>query len=387
MEKIIDLIKKDEKLAVGLMSGTSLDGIDVALVKIKGCREKTDLKLIDFITLEYDNETRNRIIKASSIDSSDVRDISLLNFDLGMKFADAVLKILEKNEIKIESLDFIASHGQTIYHIPTRATFQIGEISVIAEVTKTLTIGDFRVRDVAAGGHGAPLVPYSEYLLYRSENKNIVLQNIGGIGNATLLLKNCKLEDVIAFDTGPGNMIIDYVVEKLTYGEKKYDNLGEMAARGKIDYNIVEELLKDPYFEQAPPKTTGREKYGKEFADNLIDLMKSKKLTSYDMIATVTYFTAKSISESYKKWIFPIANLDEVILGGGGSHNITLIRYLKQELSGVQVITQEDIGLSSDAKEAIAFAILGNETIHGNFNNIPNVTGAKHPVVMGKITI
>jgi Predicted molecular chaperone distantly related to HSP70-fold metalloproteases len=187
-----------------------------------------------------------------------------------------VLKILEKNEIKIESLDFIASHGQTIYHIPTRATFQIGEISVIAEVTKTLTIGDFRVRDVAAGGHGAPLVPYSEYLLYRSENKNIVLQNIGGIGNATLLLKNCKLEDVIAFDTGPGNMIIDYVVEKLTYGEKKYDNLGEMAARGKIDYNIVEELLKDPYFEQAPPKTTGREKYGKEFADNLIDLMKSK---------------------------------------------------------------------------------------------------------------
>jgi len=387
MEKIIDLIKKDEKLAVGLMSGTSLDGIDVALVKIKGCREKTDLKLIDFITLEYDNETRNRIIKASSIDSSDVRDISLLNFDLGMKFADAVLKILEKNDIKIESLDFIASHGQTIYHIPTRATFQIGEISVIAEVTKTLTIGDFRVRDVAAGGHGAPLVPYSEYLLYRSENKNIVLQNIGGIGNATLLLKNCKLEDVVAFDTGPGNMIIDYVVEKLTYGEKKYDNLGEMAARGKIDYNLVEELLKDPYFEQAPPKTTGREKYGKEFADNLIDLMKSKKLTSYDMIATVTYFTAKSISESYKKWIFPIANIDEVILGGGGSHNITLIRYLKQELSGVQVITQEDIGLSSDAKEAIAFAILGNETIHGNFNNIPNVTGAKHPVVMGKITI
>jgi len=387
MEKLIKLINKDEKLAVGLMSGTSLDGIDVALVKIRGHAENTDLKLIDFITVEYDNETRNRIIKASSIESSDVSLISLLNFDLGMKFADAVLKILDKNKISIENLDFISSHGQTIYHIPTKATFQIGEISVIAEETKTLTIGDFRVRDVAAGGHGAPLVPYSEYLLYKSEEDNIVLQNIGGIGNATLLLKKCKLEDIIAFDTGPGNMVIDYVVEKLTCGEKKYDNLGEMAARGVIDYDIVDELLKDPYFEQAPPKTTGREKYGKEFAENLIDIMKNKELTEYDMVATVTYFTAKSIAESYKKWILPIANIDKVILGGGGSHNMTLIKYLKQELSGIQIITQEDIGLSSDAKEAIAFAILGNETIHGNFNNIPNVTGAKHPVVMGKITL
>lgn len=387
MEKLINLIKKNEKLAVGIMSGTSLDGIDVALVKINGHGENTAVKLIDFLTIDYDDKTQKKIIEASMVNSSNVELISLLNFELGEKFSQAVLMILNKNKVDKEKLDFISSHGQTIYHIPSKATFQIGEISVIAEMTNTLTIGDFRVRDVAAGGHGAPLVPYSEYLLYRREDKDIVLQNIGGIGNATLLIRNCNIEDVIAFDTGPGNMIIDYVVQKITGGKKKYDNFGEMAAKGKVDYLLVDELLEDPYFEQSPPKTTGREKFGKEFSDNLINLMTNRGLTEFDMVATVTYFTAKSIVDSYYKWILPKVKINQVIVGGGGSHNLTLIRYLKEALPGIEVITQVDIGFSSDAKEAVAFAILGNETIHGNFNNIPSVTGAKHPVVMGKITI
>lgn len=376
-------------LAVGLMSGTSLDGIDAALVEIKGSGINTKVNLLEFETFKIPSEIKNEIKKSCLEDESSVDLICSLNFKLGNLFADAVIDILNKANIDIEKLDYIASHGQTIYHIPkdkeglVKSTLQIGEASVIAYKTNTLVISNFRVMDMAANGEGAPLVPYTEHILYSEKEKGVALQNIGGIGNVTFLPESNLIDDIFAFDTGPGNMAIDEACNIL-FGIP-YDKDGKIASIGIVNDEMLNELMKIKYIHEKPPKTTGREDFGQIFVENLID--KYNKLKSEDIIATLTMFTAKSISYNYKKFIIQNNKLEKVIIAGGGAHNKTLIKFIKEELDGIEVLIQEDLGFSSDAKEAIAFAILGNETLNNNFSNVPSATGASEKVILGQITM
>jgi anhydro-N-acetylmuramic acid kinase len=380
-------IKAMERYGVGLMSGTSLDGIDGALVKIEGSGTDTKVKLIHFINESLPEDIKEEIKNCCSANKSNVEAICSLNFKLGYLFSDTVKKLCEEAHFSYEKLDFIGSHGQTIYHIPreynnlAKSTLQIGEPSVIAYETGVTVVSNFRTMDIAAGGQGAPLVPYTEYLLYRS-NKNRLLQNIGGIGNVTVIPASCNIDDIFAFDTGPGNMIIDEVVKVLK--KAPYDKDGAFAKAGTINKELLKELLDIPYINMEPPKTTGRELFGKEFVD---DLLKNWSfLEDVDIIATVTAFTAHSIAENYKRFIFPSYHIDEVIVGGGGSYNNTLIDMLRRLLPNCKVLIQEDLGYSSDAKEAIAFAVLANETLSGLSGNVIGATGAKERVILGNIT-
>lgn len=385
IERLIKLINKEERLVAGLMSGTSLDGLDVALLRIKGSGINTQATLLDFRTFPYENCIRSSILSCCE-NTACTQTICELNFTLGEIFAEGVLQICSDNGIPLKELDLVGSHGQTIYHIPGSSTLQIGEAAVIAERTGTVTVADFRVRDVAAGGQGAPLVPYTEYILYRHQYKNRALQNIGGIGNVTVIPAASAIYDVYAFDTGPGNMMIDGCVVLMTNGKETFDKEGFYAAQGKVSPAMLEELMSHPFISKIPPKTTGREEFGMEFTRNIINKYNAAGLSFFDILATLTRFTARSISRSYASFISDKHKLDEIIIGGGGSHNKTLLTMLKEEFKGIKVITQEDLGFSSDAKEAIAFGILANETINGMANNLPKVTGAERPVIMGKIS-
>ena len=375
--------------AVGLMSGTSLDGIDAALVELKGSGLDTEVKLIDFMTIAIDDSLLKETMDAISLVSSNAQHLCSLNFKLGYAFADAVKQICDKNQLLLKDLDFIGSHGQTIYHQPEKeehfiqSTLQLGEPAVIAYETKTKVVSNFRVMDMAAGGYGAPLVPYSELLLYKDKSKSRLLQNIGGIGNVTVIPKNASIDDLVAFDTGPGNMIIDEICKR--FFNVSFDANGDLAAQGKVNERLLERCMSVPYILAQIPKTTGRELFGAQFVDQIMD--EFKEISSYDLIATMTMFTAKSIAENYKKFIFPNQSIDEVIVGGGGSHNKTLLRMLQELLiNDCKVLTQEDIGYSSDAKEAIAFAVLANETLHGIPSNVPSATKAGRTVILGNIT-
>lgn len=376
-----------ERYGVGLMSGTSLDGIDGALVKIEGSGTDTKVELIHFINESLPEDIKEEIKNCCSINKSNVEAICSLNFKLGYLFSNTVKKLCKEANFSYHNLDFIGSHGQTIYHIPreyenlVKSTLQIGEPSVIAYETGVTVVSNFRTMDIAAGGQGAPLVPYTEYLLYRS-NKNRLLQNIGGIGNVTVIPASCNIDEIFAFDTGPGNMIIDEVVKVLK--KVPYDKDGAFAKAGTINKDLLKELLDIPYINMEPPKTTGRELFGKQFVDEL--LKNWSFLKAVDIIATVTAFTAHSIAENYKRFIFPSYHIDEVIVGGGGSYNNTLIATLRELLPNCKVLIQEDLGYSSDAKEAIAFAILANETLSGLSGNVIGATGAKERVILGNIT-
>lgn len=376
-----------DRYVVGLMSGTSLDGIDAALVKISGFGESTKAQLVEFINMKIPEIIKNEVKDCFSIEKSNVELVCSLNFKLGYIFADAVKELCRKAEFPIEKIDFIGSHGQTVFHIPKAyknnciSTLQIGEPAVIAYETGADVVSNFRTMDMAAGGEGAPLVPYTEYILYRS-SKNRALQNIGGIGNVTILPANCKLEEVYAFDSGPGNMIIDEVTKRLK--GVNYDAGGAFAAQGRVNEALLKELMDIDYIKNPPPKTTGRELFGSQFVDALLE--KWSNLKAEDLIATVTAFTAKSISYNYRCFVFPKLNIEEVILGGGGSYNNTLVRMIQEYLPECKVLIQEDLGYSSDAKEAIAFAVLANETMNRNPSNVIGATGAKERVVLGNIT-
>ena len=374
--------------SVGLMSGTSLDGVDAVLVDIKGTGLDTKVEVIAFNTYEIPSDIKEEIKKACLISESSSALICSLNFKLGYLFSNAVKNICKEANIKAEDLDFVATHGQTIYHIPKSidnyipSTLQIGEAAVIALENNVKVVSNFRTMDIAAGGEGAPLVPYSEFILYGGRGEDIALQNIGGIGNVTVIPGEKDMRKVYAFDTGPGNMMIDEACQRL-FGVK-YDKGGEIASKGKINKAMLDKLMSHAYISAVPPKSTGREDFGEDYVTSLLD--EYSELANEDIIATLTAFTAESIVDSYKKHVIPKVNLKKVIIGGGGAHNKTLLSFIQKGLDGIEVLTQEDVGYSSDAKEAIAFAILGNETIHGNPSNMPSATGAKAHVILGNIT-
>ncbi|PET93599.1 anhydro-N-acetylmuramic acid kinase [Bacillus cereus] len=374
----------------GIMSGTSLDGIDVALVHIEGSGVDSKVELIHFTTVPFCKDIKNEIQQSLSLENSNVQLICNLNFKLGLCFANAVKEVCKESNISLEKLDLIGSHGQTIYHQPKQdgtmipSTLQIGEPAVIAYETKTTVISNFRTMDMAAGGQGAPLVPYSEIILYRHQTKNRLLQNIGGIGNVTVIPSQLSEKSVIAFDTGPGNMVIDEVCQRLF--QLSYDQNGKVAKQGVVVEEILTFCMNHPFLKMSPPKSTGREQFGEEFVSEL--LKQYEKHSKENILTTVTMFTASSIVHQYKEFILPYYEIDEVFLGGGGSYNRTLVEMIRYGLKDEKcdIFIQEDIGYSSEAKEAIAFAILANETYHRNPSNVPSATGAKKSVVLGNTT-
>ena len=388
---------KEVRHVVGMMSGTSVDGVDAALVEISGTDSEPKVKLLAFENKPYPPQVREKIFSLFTPANATVDKVGYMNFLLGEIYAKSALSVIEKAGMKPEEIDVIGSHGQTIWHapipespdgIPVAYTVQIGEGSVIAERTGILTVSDFRVADMAAGGQGAPLVPFSEYLLYRREKETILLQNIGGIGNMTVMPAGAKPRDVFAFDTGPGNMIIDAVISAVTGGEKTYDAGGETAAKGKVCNALLDILKEEPYYRQPLPKTTGREHFGVQYTEKILGWWKENPIPVEDLLATVTDLTAYSIADAYERYVLPKHRASEIIVGGGGSYNATLLRFMKERFAphGVAVRTQEDLGLSSDAKEAVAFALMADCCMRGRTNTLPSVTGAEHPAVMGKIS-
>lgn len=379
---------KPERFVVGLISGTSMDGIDAALVKINGSGLDSKVELIDFITVPYEENVRNEL---ECIEEVTLARLSDLNFIIGEAFAEATIKVVEKAGLKIDEVDLIGSHGQTVFHNPPSnssrfsSTLQIGELDVIAERTGITTVGDFRTRDIACSGEGAPLVPYVDYLLFHDSEKVRIAQNIGGIANCTLVTK--KFDDVVAFDTGPGNVLIDSIVKLATSGKEKFDKDGKLAFEGEVDKRLLHNLLSISYFKVTPPKSTGREIFGREMTEKLFGLVQSKTISLSDLLSTLVQFTVDTIVNSYEDFIFTDWDVSEVILSGGGAYNPVIFEGLKHRLNGKKLTVSDDYGFPADSKEAVAFAVFSNETVFGNNTNLPKVTGATSSSPLGKIVI
>lgn len=393
MKDLSEVRRKPSRLVIGLMSGTSADGIDAVLAAISGSGETIRVRQLSFLFLPFAPRVRQRILEVAEGKLGGTRELCCLNFLLGKIYGDACLALCRQAGVAPEEIDLVGNHGQTVWHMPLeeeylghalRGTLQIGEDAVIAQTLGCPVVGDFRVRDLAAGGLGAPLVPYTEYLLYRDPSRTVALQNIGGIGNITILPKGAGPEHILAFDTGPGNMVMDALVFRLTKGAACFDAEGALAASGKVSARLLEHMMKDPYLSRKPPKTTGRELYGAGYVEEFLAYARKEEASLLDALATATRFTAETIAYGIRH--FSPAYPERLIVGGGGSHNRTLLNHLGECLPGVDILTNEEIGFDSDAKEAMAFAILANEALMGVPNNMLSATGAAHPVIMGKIS-
>jgi anhydro-N-acetylmuramic acid kinase len=373
------------------MSGTSADGIDAVVAQISGSGRGLGARVVAHTHQPFASSLRERILDVCL--HGTVAGICELNFTLGEHFARSALACIRKAKLQPENIEAIGSHGQTIHHLPngrTPSTLQIGEASVIAERTGITTVADFRVRDMAAGGQGAPLVPFADWALFTDAERPRIVQNIGGIGNLTFLPARAELEDVIAFDTGPGNMVIDALVTRAARGRQTFDRNGLWAARGKVCAKLLVEMMAHPFLKRRPPKTTGREEFGEAFLQRVLASAKRLQLQDADVVATATAYTAATIAEAYRRFVFPNLTGEElgqlqIILGGGGAKNPTLRRMLSQRLDVGELLTHEDFGIANAAKEALAFAILAHETLLGRPANVPNATGARRAVVLGKI--
>lgn len=394
MKQLAEISGKEEKLVIGLMSGTSADGMDAALVSIHGHALGTRVKQLGFVSVPYRPEVRSRLLALAGGDAGGSRELCLMSFLLGRLSVDACHAVCAQAGVQPEAIDLIGSHGHTLWHIPRpeiylgcslTATFQTGEASVLNEAFGCPVVSDFRVRDVAAGGQGAPLVPYTEYLLYRSDQHTIALQNIGGIGNITVLPKGGSMADTFAFDTGPGNMVMDAIITRLTNGAQTYDAGGALAETGHAHEGLLSWMLSDDYLALEPPKTTGRERYGTAYVDRFWAEADRLGVSAVDRLTTATRFTAECIAQGVRCFCRP--RPEWLIVGGGGSRNLSLLRFLRAALPETRVMTNEDLGYDSDAKEAVAFAILANECVHGVCNNAPRATGAAHPAVLGKVSL
>lgn len=375
-------------LAVGLMSGTSIDGIDTALVEFSGRGDRTRIRLIDFSIFPFPRGMTDQILRISHPRTARSDEICRLNFEVGQLFANAVKKICRRNRLPLKRLSFIGSHGQTICHLGNRGTFQIGESSIIAEETGVTTVADFRPGDIAAGGEGAPLAPILHYLLLRDSKRHRAVHNIGGISNLTLIPRNASLDQVIGFDTGPGNMVIDGLIRKFTGNKISFDHGGRLAAKGRVDLRLLKELMKHPFIRKKPPKTSGREEFGRDFVEWIVRRGARHNLPFADLVATVTALTATSLAENYRRFVFPKIIPDEIIFGGGGIHNKTLMKMIRVELAGVKISTFDEyprLKIPADAAEAVCFALLAYKTLLGEEANLPAVTGARHAAILGKI--
>jgi len=391
-----ELKNKTTHMVIGLMSGTSADGVDASLCELSGGGgDKLNVRLVAQYEQEYPEMLRERILGAGDSDGAKTSELCELNFLLGEAFASAANALIDSSGVPRSEIDLIGSHGQTISHLPPRteahsfqlgSTLQIGEPAVIAERTGITVISNFRARDMAAGGQGAPLVPFVDYLLYASADSTRVALNMGGISNVTWLPAKGGPEQTVAYDTGPGNMIIDEMVRYLTQGEQSYDRDGSIAASGRVNAGLLEELLKHPFLKRVPPKSTGREEFGVDYAIEKFEYGVHHGIMPRDIIATATEFTALSIARSLKAFLLSKGSIDELIASGGGVLNPVLMDALRRDLPGIKISTSDDYGVPLKAKESLAFAVLGRETALGRPSNLPSATGAKGPRVLGQIT-
>jgi anhydro-N-acetylmuramic acid kinase len=385
----------NEITCIGLMSGTSVDGVDVAITTISGEPPQVAVHLDHFETVPFPEEVRARIFRLFE-PSVTAAEVSQMNFLLGHVFADAVLQVVKRAGVDITNVMFISSHGQTVYHHPVAeeiagyavtSTLQIGAAAVIAEKTRRPVVADFRVRDMAAGGQGAPLVPFVDALLFAHPERGRILANIGGIANLTVLPRGAAAEQSVAFDTGPGNMILDGLVNRCTQGRLRYDEDGRMAAKGKVLEGYLERWLQMPFLQAVPPKSTGRELFGEQMVEQWWRDGQEQGFAAEDLIATATAFTVRTFARAIHAFVLPHHSVDELIVGGGGSYNPVMLDGLRRELPTLSVMTQDQAtGIPSAAKEAVAFAVLGYETYHRRPGNLPAATGARRPVVLGTIT-
>jgi anhydro-N-acetylmuramic acid kinase len=388
MNELAALARKKKLRIAGLMSGTSADGVSTAIVEIA----PRQVRILAFRTFPYPPEIRRRVFALFQPGTARLDEICRLNFLLGERFAGALIALAKSSRIPLPSIDLVGSHGQTICHLPrdprsarrnAGSTLQIGEPSVIAERTGITTVADFRPRDIAAGGEGAPLVPYADFLLFRHPRRSRAIQNIGGIANVTWMPARPRIGDLIAFDTGPGNMMMDRVTQLITRGKQTYDDGGHLALRGRVNPRLLAELLAHPFLRRRPPKSTGREEFGVAFADEIFDRARKAGIPPLDILATLNAFTSQSIRDAYRRFL--PKRPDEVILCGGGARNGLLVQRLKADLLPSKVIAMDELGINAEAKEAVSFALLARETIRGVPNNVPSATGARKSVVLGKI--
>lgn len=375
------------------MTGTSVDAIDVALCEITAAppphAEGTlTLRLLAYQEQPFPPAVRHELLRLLQTGSAELADLTELNVLLGESLANAVLATLINAQYPLTEIDLIASHGQTIYHLVEpdrrRATWQMGESAVLAARTGLTVVADFRVADIAAGGEGAPLVSFLDALMFSSTERSYALQNIGGIANVTFVPAATGIEGTYAFDTGPGNVLIDYAARFFSQGALSYDRDGAMAASGHVDHTLLQEVLIHPYFQRRPPRTTGRELFGDAFAATLIKRAQQRGLSPEDCLATLTAITAESIAAAYRT--FGPSHLDEMIISGGGAYNPTLLNMLRAILPTLPITLYDRCGLPANAKEATAFAVLGYEALHGRPANVPSCTGASAPTILGKIT-
>ena len=381
-----------KRIVVGLMSGTSMDGIDASVIEIVDSGKKKRIRPLSFITTPYPREIRESLLEICRGRSlkSGVAEVSSIHFRLGELFAQAAVRAVRKAGRSLKEIDLIGSHGQTIHHHPRGpggSTLQLGEPAIIAERTGVTTVADFRPADVAAGGEGAPLVPYVHYLLFRNRRRSRAIHNLGGISNLTYIPAGGGLKDVVAFDTGPGNMVMDGLCRWMTKGKKGSDRGGSLARKGKVQEALLKDLLRHPFFSKPPPKSTGADEFGAQFVSSLCHRVMRRGIRPLDLLATATALTAFSIARSYQDFIIRrFGKPDEIYFTGGGRKNRTLMEMLKRQLKFIRVGVVEDLGFDGDALEAQAFALLAHEAAEGIAGNVSRVTGARHEVVLGKVT-
>ena len=392
---------KNSLLVLGLMSGTSADGIEAALVRIGGlppkggAPPKLKSKLEGHHSLPIPKPIRSKILQIAEGTPLPAGEISQLNFRLGQLFAEAAIATCKKLRVPLNHLDLIASHGQTVFHqgqpVPylgarTSSTLQIGEPSIIAARTGVTTIGDFRPADMAAGGQGAPLVPFADYLLYRHEKFGRVSLNLGGIANVTVIPACANPADVFAFDTGPANILIDALVSHFTKGRQRFDLGARIASRGDCLIPFLEELLADPYLGLKPPKSTGREYFGRTFVEKILREGRKLHARPEDLIRTATVFTALSVVDALNRFVLSHTKISQLIVSGGGARNPLLMAQLEAALAPIELLTSDKFGVPEQSKEAYAFALLAYETFHHRPSNLPSATGATRPAILGKIS-
>jgi anhydro-N-acetylmuramic acid kinase len=410
-----DVALSHEATLIGLMSGTSLDAVDACCARLGWTAEgRLHATVLGHCDLDIPAELRQRLLNVSAQSTAKISEVSALNFEVGELFAQTVQKLLQQLGLPPEAIDCIGSHGQTIFHQPANPsknrmghTLQIGEPSIIAERTGIPVVADFRPRDMAAGGQGAPLVSYADQLLFQDRRLGRCVQNIGGIANVTVLPALERKEGVsfesgpgnldlssgcepIAFDSGPGNMLIDGAMKMLF--NKNYDANGEIALVGRVDEEFLDALMRHPFLKLQPPKTTGREQFGHAYLEEIMSQF--TRIHKEHVLATLTFYTATTIVDAYERFVFPYYDIHEMILGGGGAYNRTLVGNLRQLLTAsaqkrgaepIKITTHEDYGIDNKAKESLAFAILAWTMVQGLPNNLPSCTGARFPVLMGKI--
>jgi anhydro-N-acetylmuramic acid kinase len=361
------------RIALGLISGTSVDAIEAAVCRVTGTGKTARLELLHHHTQPFTTAQTRAIRQADT-----AAELCRLNFTLGELFARASLAALKRAGVPVRHLDVVGSHGQTIAHQPG-ATLQLGEASVIAEALGAPVVCDFRVRDVAAGGEGAPLVPYADWVMFRLRGARRAFQNIGGIANVSVV--SARLEDTLAFDTGPGNMLIDALTRRVTHGRAAYDKDGHLAAQGRVMGRLLESLCRMPELHRPPPRSFGREQFGDALAESLWNKHHRHPL---DLLATVTAFTVESTARAWEKWVHGTRPIEGVYVSGGGSRNPLLFDGLRRRLAPIPVKTLDELGFPEGAKEAACFALLASEHLSGTPTNIPRATGAQRRVVLGK---